>query len=58
MPATPKVMLWQARNGRWYFHKKNRNGQVTQSSQGYKEKRYAKVAIKRDIPGLPIEEVR
>jgi uncharacterized protein YegP (UPF0339 family) len=52
-----KVELWQARNGRWYFRKKNRNGRVTESSQGYKERRYAVVAAKRDIPGVPIVDI-
>jgi uncharacterized protein YegP (UPF0339 family) len=50
------IELWQAFNGRWYFHKKNRNGKITEASQGYKERRYAVAAAKRDIPGFRIVE--
>jgi uncharacterized protein YegP (UPF0339 family) len=58
MAREPKILLWEAGNGRWYFHKKAANGLIVgDSSQGYKEKRYAKVAIKREHPGLPIVEV-
>lgn len=50
------VELWQGRDGRWYFHKRNRNGRITEPSQGYSRKDSAKRAAKRDIPGFPIQE--
>lgn len=53
----PRILLKQAVGGRWYFIKKNRNGRLTEMSQTYAHKRTAKAAAKRDIPGLPIEEV-
>lgn len=53
----PRVVLWQGASGRYYFHKQSRNGQIVMDSQGYKEKRYAKVAIKREYPNLPLVEL-
>lgn len=57
MGRGPKIELWHADNDRWYFHKKATNGRIVESSQGYKEKRYAVVAAKREHPNLLIEEV-
>lgn len=57
MKAWPRIELWQGASGRWYFHKKSANGQLTMDSQGYKEKRYAKVAIKREYPNLRVVEL-
>lgn len=55
MPREPKIVLYKGRDGKWYFHKKSSNGKIVgDSSQGYKEKRYAKVAIDREHPGLEI----
>jgi hypothetical protein len=61
MPSKPKpwprVQLWQGHSGRWYFHKRAANGQITMDSQGYKQKRYAKGAIKREFPDLLVVEL-
>jgi hypothetical protein len=40
----PRIILWKGASTRWYFHKKSANGEITMDSQGYKEKRYAKVS--------------
>lgn len=54
----PRIELWEGLDSRWYFHKISRNGKIVgDSSQGYKEKRYAKVAIKREHPSLPVVEL-
>jgi hypothetical protein len=53
----PRVVLWQGASTRWYFHKQSRNGQIVMDSQGYKQKRYAKVAIDREYPDLPLVEL-
>lgn len=50
----PKVELWIGKDGKWYFHKRNANGRVTEPSQGYAYKRSAVKAARRDIPGVPI----
>lgn len=52
---TPKVQLWPGKDGKWYFHRRNRNGSNTEPSQGYASKASATKAAERDIPGLPIE---
>jgi uncharacterized protein YegP (UPF0339 family) len=51
------VELWKGKNKKWFFHKKYRNGETSSTSQGYKQKRYAKVAIERDLPGFPVVEL-
>jgi uncharacterized protein YegP (UPF0339 family) len=51
------IELWQGNSGRWYFHKKSPNGKITMDSQGYKQRRYAKVAIKREFPNLKVVEL-
>lgn len=51
---TAHIEVWQAGNGRWYFHRRSSNGQVTQASQGYAHKRGAVFAARRDIGRLPI----
>lgn len=55
----PKIELWPSLgNGKWYFHKRSANGRIVgDSSQGYKQKRYAMVAIRREHPDLPIIEL-
>ena len=57
VPRFPFVELFPGKDGKWYFHKQHRNGKISLPSQGYKQKRYAKVAIRRDIPGLQIVEL-
>jgi len=52
------VELFKGENAKWYFHKKSRNGKITEPSQGYKWKSSAVRAAKRDIPGVPIFEVK
>lgn len=58
MGRSSKIEFWMSNgNRKWYFHKKSPNGKIVgDSSQGYKERRYAMVAIKREHPGLPIVE--
>lgn len=51
------IDLFEGRDGKWYFHVVHGNGKIGDSSQGYKQKRYAKEAIRRDYPGLKIVEV-
>lgn len=46
----PKIELFKGSNGKWYFHKRSRNGLISQPSQGYKHKSSAKRAAWRDIP--------
>ena len=48
------VELFTGRDCKWYFHKKSRNGKITQPSQGYIWKSSAVKAAKRDIPNTPI----
>jgi len=51
----PKIELFKGKgSGKWYFHKKSRNGQISQPSQGYKHKSSAKKAAWRDIPEAKI----
>lgn len=58
MPRGPKIELWRAHNSKWYFHKVSANGKVVgDGSQGYLEKRYAKVAINREHPGIPVVDL-
>lgn len=54
-----KVEYWKARNGRWYFHRKARNGKVTDPSQGYAGPSTSNVrrAIRRRWPDLPMIRV-
>lgn len=54
MPRHAKVELWEAGNGRWYFHRRNANGRVTNPSQGYTLRRSARRRAKEENPGLPI----
>ena len=51
---TKHVRLRKGRDGRWRFSVVNRNGRLTQSSQGYAHKRSAVKAARRDAPGVPI----
>jgi len=53
----PYVEIIEGRDGRFYFYKVNANGRKTETSQGYKERRYARVAAKRDIPGVRIVHI-
>lgn len=48
------VQMWQAGNGRWYFHVRNANGRITGSSQGYTTRRAARRRAKQENPGLEI----
>lgn len=58
MVAKTRIELWESsKNGRWYFHKVAANNKVTENSQGYKKRKYALVAIKRDFPGIPVVEI-
>jgi uncharacterized protein YegP (UPF0339 family) len=54
MAKSDKIELILGGDGKYYFHKKAKNGKITEQSQGYKQKRYAMVAIRRDFPGLEI----
>lgn len=49
-----RVEVFQAEDGRWYFHVHNRNGRITEPSQGYTRKDSAVTAARRDAPGLPL----
>lgn len=49
-----RIEVWKAANGFWYFHKRNRNGSITQPSQGYTRRANAVHAARRDIGDLPI----
>lgn len=51
---TPRVEIFEGKDGKYYFHKVNRNGKKTEPSQGYKQRRYAREAAKRDVPGVTI----
>lgn len=58
MPRAPKIEIWEGRDGKWYFHKVSGNGKVVgDGSQGYKERRYAMVAIKREHPEIKVVQV-
>ncbi len=54
MAKKPYIELYPGKDGKWYFHKLNRNGKITEQSQGYTLKHNAKKAAKRDIPGLEV----
>lgn len=49
-----KVEMWEAENGKWYFHRRNGNGRVTNPSQGYTLRRSARRRAKEENPGLSI----
>lgn len=49
-----KVIYWQARNGRWYFHRVARNGKVTDASQGYSTASNCRRAIRNRWPGVKV----
>lgn len=49
----PRVEYWQSTaDGLWYFHKVNRNGRITEPSQGYAHRRSARGAARRDVAGV------
>ena len=48
------VELFAGANGKWYFHVKAANGEVVSASQGYKNRRGARRAIRRDWAGLEV----
>lgn len=43
---------------KWYFHKRSRNGAISEPSQGYASPQGCRRAAARDIPGLPIVRLR
>lgn len=48
-----KVEYWQSKkNGKWYFHRKARNGKITDPSQGYATASNARRAIRTRWPNL------
>ena len=51
---TAKIELLKGRDGRWFFHRRASNGQITDQSQGYTRKDSAKRAARKLYPGLPI----
>lgn len=53
----PRVEIYRDRAGRYRFRKVNRNGRITEPSQSYKQRRYARAAARRDVPGVPIVNV-
>lgn len=54
MAGTKHVQLKQGKNRRWYFSVINANGRKTETSQGYKHRRHARAAARRDAPGLEL----
>lgn len=52
-----KLELFHGDDDKWYFHEKFTNGEIGTSSQGYKQKRYAMEAIRRDYPDFEVVEV-
>jgi uncharacterized protein YegP (UPF0339 family) len=42
-----KFEFWKARNQRWYFHRRARNGKVDHPSQGYANSSNCRRAIRR-----------
>lgn len=52
------VELFSGTNGKWYFHVKAANGEVTSASQGYANRKGARKAIRRDWPGLEVRVIR
>lgn len=53
----PRVEVFQGADGKFYFRKRNRNGKLTEPSQGYKQRRYAAAAARRDVPGIPVVHI-
>lgn len=45
--ARAKIEYWQAKNGKWYFHRRATNGQITDPSQGYSTASNARRAIRK-----------
>lgn len=58
MPSTFRIYLFEGKNGRWYFRRVTGNGEVIGTSQGYKERKYAREAIRRDFPGVEVIVVK
>jgi uncharacterized protein YegP (UPF0339 family) len=52
-----KIEYWQGRDGRWYFHKRARNGKVVDASQGYANAGNARRAARRLHPSAPLTRV-
>lgn len=50
----PKIEMWQAPNGKWYFHRRARNGKITDASQGYSTASNCRRAIRHRWPGAHI----
>lgn len=50
----PKIEMWQAPNGKWYFHRRARNGKITDASQGYSTASNCRRAIRHRWPGAQI----
>lgn len=48
------VQLKQATNGRWYFYAVSANGRKTETSQLYANRKNAREAAVRDVPGVEI----
>lgn len=42
------------KGGKWYFHRRSRNGQIADASQGYSRKDGAKRGAQRNFPHLPV----
>ncbi|MFT4201058.1 YegP family protein [Gordonia sp. (in: high G+C Gram-positive bacteria)] len=55
-----KFELFEAKDGKFHFHLKAANGEITAQSQAYKTKEYALngiEAIKRDAADAPVVEI-
>lgn len=63
MATTATVEFWQSsRDGRWYAHRKARNGQVTGRTVGgegggYSHLQGVRRAARREHPGLPLVRI-
>lgn len=58
MATTRWVELFSGTNGKWYFHVKVANGEVTSASQGYTNRKGARKAIRRDWLGLEVRVLK
>ena len=54
MSRTAKIELLVGRDGRWNYHRRATNGQITDQSQGYTRKDSARRAARKAYPDLPV----
>jgi hypothetical protein len=57
--AQPFIEVWRGANGRWYGHRKAKNGRVTGTAgQGYASVGAVSKWAEKNYPGLEIRQIK